>query len=104
MTAYFTEKDVYLSHRPELGRLWQRLMGKHYPTMSMIFVSDLLDHPGKIELEVTAVVPHLFKDISPMVEYEEDEKIGKESRSTKTDNSRFMKHFLEYRNRISQNA
>ena len=25
--------------------------------MSMIFVSDLLDSPGKIELEATAVVP-----------------------------------------------
>jgi len=25
--------------------------------MSMIFVSDLLDNPGKIELEVTAVLP-----------------------------------------------
>jgi hypothetical protein len=25
--------------------------------MSMIFVSDLLDHPGKIELEATAVLP-----------------------------------------------
>jgi hypothetical protein len=25
--------------------------------MSMIFVADLLDSPGKIELEATAVVP-----------------------------------------------
>jgi hypothetical protein len=25
--------------------------------MSMIFVSDLLDHPAKVELEATAVVP-----------------------------------------------
>jgi hypothetical protein len=25
--------------------------------MSMIFVSDLLDSPGKIELEATAVIP-----------------------------------------------
>jgi hypothetical protein len=25
--------------------------------MSMIFVADLLDHPAKIELEATAVVP-----------------------------------------------
>lgn len=24
---------------------------------TMIFVSDLLDHPGKIELEATAVIP-----------------------------------------------
>ena len=37
--------------------VWKRLMGKHYPAMSMIFVSDLLDSPGKIELEATAVVP-----------------------------------------------
>jgi enamine deaminase RidA (YjgF/YER057c/UK114 family) len=32
-------------------------MGKHYPAMSMIFVADLLDHPAKIELEATAVIP-----------------------------------------------
>jgi hypothetical protein len=32
-------------------------MGTHYPAMSMIFVSDLLDSPGKIELEATAVLP-----------------------------------------------
>jgi hypothetical protein len=32
-------------------------MGNHYPAMSMIFVSDLLDNPGKIELEATAVIP-----------------------------------------------
>jgi len=32
-------------------------MGSHYPAMSMIFVADLLDNPGKIELEATAVVP-----------------------------------------------
>jgi len=25
--------------------------------MSMIFVADLLDHPAKIELEATAVIP-----------------------------------------------
>lgn len=27
------------------------------PAMSMIFVADLLDAPGKIELEATAVIP-----------------------------------------------
>jgi hypothetical protein len=32
-------------------------IGRHFPAMSMIFVSDLLDNPGKIELEATAVVP-----------------------------------------------
>ena len=57
MTAYCCDKPAYLAARAELGGVWKRLMGRHYPAMSMIFVSDLLDSPGKIELEATAVVP-----------------------------------------------
>ena len=57
MTAYCCDKPAYLAARRELGRIWKRLMGSHYPAMSMIFVSDLLDSPGKIELEATAVIP-----------------------------------------------
>lgn len=57
MTAYCCDKPAYLAARRELGRVWKALMGAHYPVMSMIFVSDLLDHPGKIELEATAVIP-----------------------------------------------
>ncbi|HOW46383.1 MAG TPA: RidA family protein [Rubrivivax sp.] len=57
MTAYCCDKPRYLAARKELGAVWRRVIGNHYPAMSMIFVSDLLDHPGKIELEVTAVLP-----------------------------------------------
>jgi enamine deaminase RidA (YjgF/YER057c/UK114 family) len=57
MTAYCCDKPAYLAARGELGKIWKRLMGRHYPAMSMIFVSDLLDSPGKIELEATAVIP-----------------------------------------------
>jgi enamine deaminase RidA (YjgF/YER057c/UK114 family) len=57
ITAYCCDKPAYLEARPKLGRIWRALMGKHYPCMSMIFVSDLLDSPGKIELEATAVLP-----------------------------------------------
>ena len=57
MTAYCCDKPAYLAARRELGAIWRRHMGRHYPAMSMIFVSDLLDSPGKIELEATAVVP-----------------------------------------------
>ena len=57
MTGFCCDKQAYLAGRRELGRIWRRYMGRHYPAMSMIFVSDLLDSPGKIELEATAVVP-----------------------------------------------
>jgi enamine deaminase RidA (YjgF/YER057c/UK114 family) len=57
ITAFCCDKPAYLAARKDLGAIWRRHMGKHFPAMSMIFVSDLLDSPGKIELEATAVVP-----------------------------------------------
>lgn len=57
ITAFCCDKPAYLAARKDLGRIWKALMGKHFPCMSMIFVSDLLDSPAKIELEATAVVP-----------------------------------------------
>ena len=63
MTAYCCDKPAYLAARRELGQIWKRLMGRHYPAMSMIFVSDLLDSPGKIELEATAVIPEGFAPV-----------------------------------------
>lgn len=57
MTAYCSDKPAYMAARPKLGKIWRARMGKHFPAMSMIFVSALLDEPGKIELEATAVVP-----------------------------------------------
>lgn len=57
LTAYCCDKAAYLAARPQLGRIWRELMGRHFPAMSMVFVSDLLDSPAKIELEATAVVP-----------------------------------------------
>jgi enamine deaminase RidA (YjgF/YER057c/UK114 family) len=57
MTAYCCDKPAYLGARRELGAIWRKHMGSHYPAMSMVFVADLLDSPGKIELEATAVLP-----------------------------------------------
>ena len=57
MTAYCCDKPAYLAARRELSAIWRKHMGSHYPAMSMIFVADLLDSPGKIELEATAVLP-----------------------------------------------
>ena len=57
MTAYCCDKPAYLAARRELGAIWRKHMGSHYPAMSMIFVADLLDSPAQIELEATAVLP-----------------------------------------------
>ena len=57
LTWFVLDKQEYLSRLRELGAAYRSVMGKHFPAMSMIFVADLLDHPAKIELEATAVVP-----------------------------------------------
>ena len=57
MTAFCIDKPAYLAGRRELGRIWKKLIGNHFPAMSMIFIADLLDTPAKIELEATAVTP-----------------------------------------------
>lgn len=57
ITAYCCDRSAYLAARSELGAVWRKQMGAHYPAMSMVFVSDLLDHPACIELEATAVIP-----------------------------------------------
>ena len=59
MTAFCCDKPAYFAARRALGAIWRNKMGSHYPAMSMIFVADLLDNPGKIELEATAVLPML---------------------------------------------
>ena len=47
MTVYCCDKPAYLAARPQLGEIWRRHMGRHYPAMSMIFVADLLDAPAE---------------------------------------------------------
>ena len=57
MTAFCCDKPKYMAARKDLGPIWRRHMGRYFPAMSMIFVADLLDSPGLIELEATAVLP-----------------------------------------------
>lgn len=56
MTVYCTDKSAYLAARSELGQIWRRRMGRHFPAMTLVFVVDLLDSPAKVELEATAVL------------------------------------------------
>lgn len=57
MTCFCKDRDQYLASRKELGKVWKKIIGNHYPCMSMIFIVDLLDHPAVIEIEAMAVIP-----------------------------------------------
>lgn len=57
MTWYVKDKKTYLAHARELGKVYQEVIGKHYPVMTLVQVADLLEDRAHVEIEATAVVP-----------------------------------------------
>ena len=57
MTWFITDKVAYLASLREIGQAWREIMGRHYPAMSVVVVSALLEDRAKVEIEATAVVP-----------------------------------------------
>jgi enamine deaminase RidA (YjgF/YER057c/UK114 family) len=57
LTWYVTDKRAYVQGRSKLGAAYREAFGRHYPAMSVVFVSALLDDQAKVEIEATAVVP-----------------------------------------------
>jgi enamine deaminase RidA (YjgF/YER057c/UK114 family) len=57
MTWYITDKREYMKRGKEIGAVYRELMGTHYPTMSMVQVSALMEDRAKVEIESTAVIP-----------------------------------------------
>jgi len=57
MTWYVKDKKEYVSRGRELGKVYQEVMGKNYPAMTLVQVADLVEDRALVEIEVTAVKP-----------------------------------------------
>ena len=57
MTWYVTDKREYMEAGRALGVLYREIMGAHYPAMTLVQVSALLEDRAKVEIEATAVIP-----------------------------------------------
>ena len=57
LTWYVTSRDEYHSELREIGAAYRDVMGKHFPTMSVVQVVALMEKDAKVEIEATAVVP-----------------------------------------------
>jgi len=57
MTWYVTDKREYLAERRALGAHYREIMGRHFPAMSVVEVSGLIEEGAKVEIEATAVIP-----------------------------------------------
>lgn len=57
MTWFVTDRDAYLRAPKEIGAAYRAVFGRHFPAMSVVFVSALVEARARVEIEATAVVP-----------------------------------------------
>jgi len=57
LTWYLTSRDEYLADLENIGAAYRGVMGKNFPTMSVVQVIALMEAEAKVEIEATAVVP-----------------------------------------------
>lgn len=57
MTWYVKDLDAYRENIKDVGPAYREVMGKNFPAMAVIGISDLVDKGALIEIETTAVIP-----------------------------------------------
>ncbi len=56
LNIYVTDKESYLAGAKELGQVYRRHMGKHFPAMTLVEVKSLYEPGTIVEIEGLAVV------------------------------------------------
>jgi len=59
LTWFVTDLRAYRENQLTIGSAYRRVIGKHFPTMSVIGVSQLVEQEALVEIEATAVLPRL---------------------------------------------
>ncbi len=57
LTWYVTDLDAYRGAGSALGEVYRAVIGAHYPAMSAVGVTGLVEAGALVEIEATAVVP-----------------------------------------------
>jgi enamine deaminase RidA (YjgF/YER057c/UK114 family) len=57
LIIYTTDVPAYRASLKELGPLWRKHFGRHYPAVALLGVAALFDDDAMIELVGTAVIP-----------------------------------------------
>ena len=57
LTWYITDKKEYLSRLAEVGEAYRSVMGRHFPAMTVVQVTGLMEDQAKVEIEASAVLP-----------------------------------------------
>jgi enamine deaminase RidA (YjgF/YER057c/UK114 family) len=57
LTWYLTDRATYLAEAKALGAAYRAVLGTHFPAMTAIEVTALMEPGAVVEIEATAVVP-----------------------------------------------
>lgn len=56
LTWFIADKRAYLSDAKRVGEIYRAVMGRNFPTMSVVQVAALIEDEALLEIEATAVV------------------------------------------------
>jgi enamine deaminase RidA (YjgF/YER057c/UK114 family) len=57
LTWFVTDLRAYRDNQAAIGAEYRRVIGRHFPVMSVIGVSGLVEPAALVEIEATAIVP-----------------------------------------------
>ena len=56
LNIYSVDPVDYRANSKEIGKIWQALIGKNYPAMTLVGVTKLWDTQALLEIEGVAVI------------------------------------------------
>lgn len=56
LTWFVTDKTAYATQQREVGEVYRRVLGRHFPAMSMLVVAGLVEDQALLEIEATAFI------------------------------------------------
>ena len=65
LTWYVTDKRTYLAKQTAVGAAYRNVLGRHFPAMSVVEVSALVEDAALVEIEATAVIPTVPEQLAP---------------------------------------
>jgi len=57
LTWYLLDKREYVAQAGPIGAVYRAVMGRHFPAMTAVQVSALIEDAALVEIEATAVIP-----------------------------------------------
>ncbi|WP_069300963.1 RidA family protein [Neptunicoccus sediminis] len=54
LTWFILDKTEYLARQSEVGAVYRKVLGRHFPAMSMLVVAGLIEDEALLEIEATA--------------------------------------------------